>query len=407
MPKVRLQPTPLSRHLGWALFTVFILYSQAVAQDDQHYFDSTDSEYQNTFGNDSAQPSGGSSTIEEAKRTGRGYRIGGQGIYAQEAPPDVYTVRPGDTLWTITSNFYGDPHLWPQIWSYNPQITNPHWIFPSDQLRLTPNAGQTQVVSASPSAAKARSATSPRLIASPSGSVILRNMGFLDADALAQVGQIVGSDRERMLLADGDLVYIKYKKGGKAVAGQKLSVFRAMNPRERAPEEKGVLVRVLGTVAIDSYDPAKQMARGYIEDAVDPIERGCKVADVERGFERIVATPSKRSLTVHIIALMRPRQLIAHQDFVFIDAGIDKGIEAGYRFFVIRKGDQWRDSLHKSPEAMGTSVEAPEFQPEDYPKEAVAELQVVKVHKSSAVAFVTRSDIELKLGDVAETMVGH
>jgi hypothetical protein len=56
---------------------------------------------------------------------------------------------------------------------------------------------------------------------------------------------------------------------------------------------------------------------------------------------------------------------------------------------------------------MGASLDAPPYQVEEYPKESVAELQVVKVRKTTAVAFVMRSDIELKLGDVAETVAGY
>jgi nucleoid-associated protein YgaU len=42
--------------------------------------------------------------------------------------PQTHTVKDGDTLWDITQTYYGDPYRWPQVWSYNPEITNPHWI---------------------------------------------------------------------------------------------------------------------------------------------------------------------------------------------------------------------------------------------------------------------------------------
>ncbi|MBC7174262.1 MAG: LysM peptidoglycan-binding domain-containing protein, partial [Polyangiaceae bacterium] len=41
--------------------------------------------------------------------------------------PDAHTVRRGDTLWDITGFYYGNPWEWPRVWSYNPEITNPHW----------------------------------------------------------------------------------------------------------------------------------------------------------------------------------------------------------------------------------------------------------------------------------------
>ena len=41
-----------------------------------------------------------------------------------------YTVAEGDTLWDISGRILGRPDLWPQVWALNPQIHNPHWIYP-------------------------------------------------------------------------------------------------------------------------------------------------------------------------------------------------------------------------------------------------------------------------------------
>ena len=50
--------------------------------------------------------------------------------------PDRYEVRVGDTLWDIASMFLQDPWYWPEIWQINPQVANPHLIFPGDILSL-------------------------------------------------------------------------------------------------------------------------------------------------------------------------------------------------------------------------------------------------------------------------------
>jgi hypothetical protein len=73
--------------------------------------------------------------------------------------PDEYVVQRGDTLWDISGRFLEKPWLWPEIWQVNPQIANPHLIYPGDRLsliyvdgrpRLALNRGSGGVVKLSP-----------------------------------------------------------------------------------------------------------------------------------------------------------------------------------------------------------------------------------------------------------------
>ncbi len=62
-----------------------------------------------------------------------------------EGHPNEYVVQVGDTLWDISATFLKDPWFWPEIWYVNPDIENPHLIYPGDVLGLVNVDGQTRI----------------------------------------------------------------------------------------------------------------------------------------------------------------------------------------------------------------------------------------------------------------------
>lgn len=69
----------------------------------------------------------------------------GGGIPLNPAHPDSYVVKKGDTLWDISGMFLQKPWYWPEIWYVNPQVENPHLIYPGDVLTLVYVDGQPQI----------------------------------------------------------------------------------------------------------------------------------------------------------------------------------------------------------------------------------------------------------------------
>ncbi|MCP4187754.1 MAG: LysM peptidoglycan-binding domain-containing protein [Gammaproteobacteria bacterium] len=65
-------------------------------------------------------------------------------VYEPESP-ETYIVQEGDTLWDISSVFLRDPWHWPEIWYKNPQVKNPHLIYPGDVLAIIYIGGQKRV----------------------------------------------------------------------------------------------------------------------------------------------------------------------------------------------------------------------------------------------------------------------
>ena len=69
-----------------------------------------------------------------------------EGLQLAPGAPDSYTVKRGDTLWGIAKVFLKDPWYWPEIWQVNPQVQNPHLIYPGDTLHLVYVNGRPRIV---------------------------------------------------------------------------------------------------------------------------------------------------------------------------------------------------------------------------------------------------------------------
>ncbi|WP_133935676.1 LysM peptidoglycan-binding domain-containing protein [Stenotrophomonas sp. CC22-02] len=130
--------------------------------------------------------------------------------------PDTYVVRKGDTLWDIAARFLQKPWLWPEIWQANPQIANPHLIYPGDVLSLAYLDRVT--VAAQPG---------PRQEAPIDAIPLAQVEPFLKqlsvVDSIEQLPQVVGLEDNRLRVAGGDTAYVKL---GDAQLGQRWAVVR-------------------------------------------------------------------------------------------------------------------------------------------------------------------------------------
>jgi len=69
----------------------------------------------------------------------------GEPVPLAAGAPDEYVVQIGDTLWDIAATFLRDPWYWPEVWYVNPQVENPHLIYPGDVLALVTIDGQQRI----------------------------------------------------------------------------------------------------------------------------------------------------------------------------------------------------------------------------------------------------------------------
>ncbi len=128
--------------------------------------------------------------------------------------PDTYVVRKGDTLWDIAGRFLQKPWLWPEIWQANPQVANPHLIYPGDVLSLA----YLDRVTAQPG---------PRQETPVTGVPLAQVEPFLKqlsvVDSIEQLPYVVGLEDNRLRATGGQTAYVRLAD---AQAGQRWAVVR-------------------------------------------------------------------------------------------------------------------------------------------------------------------------------------
>jgi len=136
--------------------------------------------------------------------------------------PDV--VRRGDTLWSICDEYFQNPYQWPRIWSYNPQLQNPHWIYPGDQIRLTLGGNTATMPGRSLPLGEGNLIEQRRMVAPDT--VFLRDEGYVEDEKGDNWGEVSGAPEDHMLLGDFDQIYLRVSKAHEVKIGQELTIFR-------------------------------------------------------------------------------------------------------------------------------------------------------------------------------------
>ena len=292
--------------------------------------------------------------------------------------PEQYVVRENDTLWGICETFFGEPWRWPTVWALNPQVTNPHWIYPGDVLRLkVPQAGSL-------SSGVAMTPISYTVGTHASSQVSL-NEGFLVEKPLERLGTLSWSDRPVNYLGQGDSVYVEFEDLDKVRIGQRYSIYRVLNDVRHPTTDAylGQKIHMLGIVEISRVDV--NMATGRIVTSFHEIERGAAVTTLLDHYQVVSPRENLIDLEGTIVDVLRRLEEIGQFHLVYVDKGSKDGVLAGNRFLVLRRGDGY---LELAPE-----------ESKRFPWEQIGELLVVETRDRNSTALVTRSTQELHIGD--------
>ena len=272
--------------------------------------------------------------------------------------PDEYVVQVGDTLWDIAATFLKDPWYWPEIWYINPQVENPHLIYPGDVLALVYIDGAPRVTNVRASSLR----LSPQARVTPLTEAITSIpyeavAAFLSTGVVLEKGEadrlpyMVATKGDHLMAAAGNTVYVR---GDVSPPGSRYNVVH-VGDQLVDPETNDVLgyhgqqiaegtVRRGGDPASFALISSKQEAKQG--DRLVPIE-----VDVPLNF--FPQAPSS-PVEGQIMAVVGGVTQIGQYQVIVVNRGTNHGLSTGDVLTVFQKGDTVRDRV------VGGSVRLPD-----------------------------------------------
>jgi len=276
------------------------------------------------------------------------------GVALNPNAPDSYVVKRGDTLWGIAKVFLRDPWFWPEIWQVNPQVQNPHLIYPGDTLRLVYVQGRPTIVLQRGDAARVL----PRIRSEPLEAAVttipyatvaafMSKPSVLAREQIKVAPYVLATRDMHVAMADGDTLYARGFSAPVEV-GTHFNVVR-VGDALRDPDDGN---RIVG------YDGIFTGA-GHITRAGDPAtlimtesaretEAGDKLfaggVDVPLDF---IPSPPKVKTDGRIIAVSNGVTIIGQYEVVVINRGAADGIAPGNVLAVFQEGGVVRDTANK------------------------------------------------------------
>ncbi|MCW4456451.1 LysM peptidoglycan-binding domain-containing protein [Flavobacterium sp. MXW15] len=278
------------------------------------------------------------------------------------AHPDTYVVQKGDTLWDISARFLKKPWLWPEIWQANPQVKNPHLIYPGDVLSL---AYLDRVVAQPGAREEAPINAIPLADVEP----FLKNLSVVDS--FQELPYVVGLEDNRLRASAGQLAYVHgldYAQPGERYAVVRPTVrFALPKPTEDlnahgnatpgsgnlwknyvAPSERRELLGYeLAQVNVGTITRAaggdSDVTTLLLQDSGREVRAGDRIVPVQANpydLQFIPHAPAAQLLDggLRVLAVADAFTVAGPRDVIAISAGARDGIDNGTVFSVWRQG---------------------------------------------------------------------
>lgn len=315
--------------------------------------------------------------------------------------PDTYVVKKGDTLWDISSLFLNDPWLWPDIWHINPQIENPHLIYPGDQLALVQVGEQTKVTVTERAPVKLQDTGGPvkllpeirtsdleaAIPAIPLERInaFLSKSRLLDSEKqLKSAPYILAGQDKRIISGAGDRIYARgeFKEGVK-----NYGVYRAgevyVDPDTK--EVLGLQARDIGSVRV--ADVEKDIATLIVNRSPEEMRIDDRLLESEEQSLVSTFTPKapKEKIRGTIIGVEGAVRNAGNMSVVVINRGKRENLQAGDVLEIAKAGEIVRDRNKNQ------NVQLPDHK--------AGILMVFRVFEKMSLGLILQTDVPVAIGD--------
>lgn len=298
--------------------------------------------------------------------------------------PDTYVVKKGDTLWSISARFLQQPWLWPEIWRANPQVENPHLIYPGDVLSLAYDGlagadGASPYLKVEPRV-RAEDVDPTPPIPLDDLKAFLKDLKVVDAETLEAAPYVVAFEEEHLRGSPGQFAYVR---GLDAEPGERYAVVRPTHAfrmfREKNEDKRdtvghrvdsnvamfrrpwkeftagdghwgkgkslGVEAEVIGEVQVQrGGDPATTIV-SFSQKALRAGDRLLPIDPHPYDATYYPHAPASVPAKMRVIALANDSAMVSTSQIVALSAGAAEGIDNGATFSLYNPGRRVHDNV--------------------------------------------------------------